>query len=71
MPPTDDGKRKAARETIDILYDISLLLVSGDDSPLLYSIQDFDAMLARWRHAAVHKHKKLLPTTTKNDSASS
>jgi len=27
MPPADDGKRKAARETIDILYDISTLLV--------------------------------------------
>lgn len=25
--PADDGKRKAARETIDILYEISTLLV--------------------------------------------
>jgi len=26
MPPADDNKRKAARETIDILYEISTLL---------------------------------------------
>jgi len=28
MPPADDSKRKAAKETIDILYEISTLLVS-------------------------------------------
>lgn len=29
MPAADDTKRKAARETIDILHEISILLVRG------------------------------------------
>ena len=33
MPPTED-KRKAARETIDVLYEISSLLVRFHPSPL-------------------------------------
>lgn len=35
MPPVDDSKRKAARETIDILYEISTLLVSLSSSIIL------------------------------------
>ncbi|KAJ9627760.1 hypothetical protein H2203_002973 [Taxawa tesnikishii (nom. ined.)] len=31
MPPADDSKRKAARETIDILNEISTLLNTGLD----------------------------------------
>ena len=49
MPPADDGKRKAARETIDILYDISTLLVR-----VISLLMSMSGPVAVLRHVTSH-----------------